>query len=101
MRLGTGWGCRTQYVLEVYEFRLVLTYSCAQFNNGCSSPGDGVDDTPAQRVPTNGCPTSRPDTCTGGGPDLVDNIMDYGACRDKFTQGQMLKMTNDWFRYRS
>ena len=32
------------------------------FQNGCSTKGDGVDDTPAQRFPTTGCPEGQ-DTC--------------------------------------
>jgi len=32
------------------------------FQNGCSTKGDGVDDTPTQRFPTTGCPEGQ-DTC--------------------------------------
>jgi len=33
------------------------------FQNGCTSPGDEVDDTPYEAYPTSGCPDPNPDTC--------------------------------------
>lgn len=40
------------------------------FQGGCSPPGDFVDDTPPQAVPTSGCPISQ-DSCPGGGVDSI------------------------------
>ena len=59
------------------------------FEKGCADPGDRVDDTPPESEPAYGCPVGR-DTCAGGGPDPVDNFMDYvdDACMTRFTPGQ-------------
>ena len=34
------------------------------------APGDGVDDTPYEGIPTRGCPTSK-DTCSQAGVDPI------------------------------
>ena len=48
------------------------------FEGGCSGPGDFVDDTPAQGVPTFGCPNiTVPDTCPSPGLDPIHNYMNY------------------------
>ncbi|GAB3963697.1 zinc metalloprotease [Actinoallomurus acanthiterrae] len=59
------------------------------FENGCQPPGDGVDDTPYEALPTIGCPASK-DTCPAPGADPIHNIMDYGfdSCMWEFTPGQ-------------
>ena len=46
------------------------------FENGCQAPGDGVDDTPYEALPTLDCPAAK-DTCPQPGTDLVHNFMDY------------------------
>ncbi len=63
------------------------------FQNGCTSPGDEVDDTPYQRNPTSGCPNSR-DTCPQPGLDPIHNYMDYSTdpCLYEFTPGQSSRM---------
>ena len=64
------------------------------FLNGCSTPNDYVDDTPAQRDGYSGCPVER-DTCPAlPGLDPVDNFMGYNSnrCRDTFTRGQKVRM---------
>lgn len=62
------------------------------FQGGCASPGDYVDDTPPQGQPTSGCPASA-DTCSGGGTDLVNNLMNYSydRCLTSFTNGQVAR----------
>jgi len=65
------------------------------FYGGCDGDGDGVDDTPPEKIPAQGCPVNR-DTCPGGGPDPVHNYMDYAddCCMDTFTQEQVDRMVD-------
>lgn len=72
------------------------------FEGGCSDPGDGVDDTPAQALPSNG---KAFDTCEAPGQDLSNNYMDYVPDKipQTFTKGQvrrirrMLRVTRPGF----
>ena len=64
------------------------------FENGCTSPGDEVDDTPYEASPTSGCPAER-DSCTRDpGQDPIHNFMDYSddVCMDEFTVEQGARM---------
>lgn len=73
------------------------------FQNGCSAPGDYVDDTPYEREPARGCPTER-DTCPDReGQDPVTNIMNYSddACLTHFTRGQGERMAQHWSAFRT
>jgi hypothetical protein len=50
----------------------------ARFDGGCGAKGDGIDDTPAERVPAYYC--AARDTCPGRarpGSDPIRNYMDY------------------------
>ncbi|WP_328930889.1 MULTISPECIES: zinc metalloprotease [unclassified Streptomyces] len=60
------------------------------YENGCSGPGDMVDDTPAQAFASSGCPEGR-DTCSQRGTDPIHNFMDGNedTCRNQFTPGQV------------
>jgi hypothetical protein len=71
------------------------------FENGCVSPGDAVDDTPYEGLPTQGCPMVK-DTCWAPGTDPVHNFMDYGfdACMNQFTAGQGSRIRAVWAAYR-
>jgi predicted outer membrane repeat protein len=58
------------------------------FENGCSNPGDEVDDTPYQSQPNYGCPSNN---YSCGSYDDIGNFMDYmdDDCLDHFTDGQV------------
>ena len=76
------------------------------FQGGCSGTNDGVADTPAERGPTFGCPTSNLDTCKGKGTPGVDpyeNFMDYtdDPCMYKFSSGQADRSDTMWATYRA
>ena len=63
------------------------------FENGCSSPGDEVEDTPYQSEPNYSCPTLN---YSCGSYDDIGNYMDYmdDECLTHFTQGQKNRI--DW-----
>jgi len=74
------------------------------FQNGCTKVSDSIDDTPAERSPASGCPTSQ-DSCTQKrfpGEDPVHNFMDYSddACMNQFTPAQVQRMGDICFQYR-
>ena len=73
------------------------------FDGGCGSTGDDVDDTPAQKTPTSGCPEGK-DTCVGKpGLDPIHNYLDYSydACYTEFTPGQSTRMFDAWSFWRA
>ncbi|MCW2914829.1 MAG: zinc metalloprotease [Actinomycetia bacterium] len=72
------------------------------FENGCDSPGDAVDDTPYEALPTQGCPSPK-NTCWAPGDDPVHNFMDYGfdACMHEFTADQGRRIRSVWAAYRA
>jgi tetratricopeptide (TPR) repeat protein len=72
------------------------------FQNGCTSPGDEVDDTPYEAYPASGCPSPNPDTCPQSGLDPIHNYMDYSTdpCMYEFTYGQDNRSSSITGQYR-
>ena len=72
------------------------------FFGGCNAKGDFVDDTPAMRVPTSGCPLGK-DTCPEPGLDPIHNYMDYSydSCYFEFTAGQSRRMQDHFIFFRA
>jgi hypothetical protein len=72
------------------------------FFGGCNAKGDFVDDTPAQKTPTSGCPEGK-DTCSKPGLDPIHNYMDYSfdSCYTEFTPGQTQRMRDAWLLFRA
>lgn len=75
------------------------------FQGGCSGSGDLVDDTPAERAPTYGCPANPvPDSCPrAAGADPIFNFMDYtdDSCMFEFSNLQATRMQGQWVAYRA
>lgn len=66
--------------------------------NGCSNMNDGIGDTPKQKSFTNNCPTLKRE-CSNN--CLIMNYMDYSRCRVTFTKGQVLRMQEVVYKFRT
>jgi hypothetical protein len=71
------------------------------FQGGCGKKSDGVEDTELEKSPAFGCPVGR-NTCKQGGPDPIENFMDYtdDNCMFEFTAGQSARMSSMYEAYR-
>ncbi|KAJ8118805.1 hypothetical protein OPT61_g290 [Boeremia exigua] len=74
----------------------------------CDGPGDYIEDTPVESIPTNGCPTdpkkqSCPDQQKPGEYDPIHNYMDYSTddCYEGFTDMQVQRMRTMWSMFRN
>ena len=75
------------------------------FQGGCSTTGDQVTDTPAERSAAFGCPIGR-DSCAGkkfAGLDPITNFMDYtdDSCMVQFSGAQTSRADAQHALYRS
>jgi hypothetical protein len=75
------------------------------FEGGCDGPGDFVQDTPAEAEPAFSCKLDAGrDSCPNQpGLDPIRNFMDYteDACMNRFTPGQIARMSQAWSLLRS
>jgi len=92
-----------------YDLGLTLVHEAGHwvnllhtFDGGCNAKGDLVDDTPAMKVPTFGCPEGK-DTCAEPGLDPIHNYMDYSfdSCYNQFTAGQVARAQDSWLFHRA
>jgi hypothetical protein len=107
-----GWasmpGTSDQYA-GAYDLGMTLVHETGHWVNlehpffgGCNAKGDFVDDTPAMKVPTRGCPEGK-DTCAEPGLDPIHNYMDYSydSCYNQFTPGQVARAQDAWLYFRA
>jgi len=100
-------GTSTRYE-GVYDLGLTAVHEAGHWLNlehtfagGCNANGDYVDDTPAQKIATRGCPAGK-DTCKAPGLDPIHNYMDYSddSCYTEFTPGQSARMQDSYLFFR-
>ncbi len=102
-------GTSEQYAGQ-YDLGMTLVHEAGHWVNlehtffgGCNAKGDFVDDTPAMKVPTFGCPAGK-DTCVKeAGLDPIHNYMDYSfdSCYNQFTAGQVARARDAWLYFRA
>jgi hypothetical protein len=81
---------------------LFHTFNEGDLQGTCNGSSDEVDDTPAEKAPTSGCPATQ-DSCPElAGVDPIHNYMDYSddICYTEFTPGQIVRLTDMMATYR-
>ena len=72
------------------------------FFGGCNAKGDFVDDTPAERTPTSGCPAGRTRARIRASTRSTTTwTTRTTACYSEFTPGQAQRMRDAWLFYRA
>jgi Pregnancy-associated plasma protein-A len=98
-------------LLHTFQFKRTIPVNANSENTNsilytlrhCLLNDDLIKDTPRQKSPTDGCPTSRNSCIFYRGSDPIHNYMDYSddRCVNEFTSGQVDRMKAMWNEYRA
>lgn len=84
-----------------HAFNLLHPFEGGCVTGNCATTGDNVCDTDPQSAAVFNCPTGN-NPCTGTSwTPVINNIMGYASCTDRFTQGQSDRVMLTLFSMRS